>query len=209
MGIAVGRPRVLLVRVGVCVCVSCPVLSVRSSVELPSSSAVCFSPSVSRPVGRTGHAFPSPGGDAPHGKNNHCRFLGLPPSHQRALRARDALRVAASYHRCPAFAMGGSPIPLSGGGGPFLPVGRVREIIAWSGDSVNGVQVLYDVDGDIVRGPKRMGEHGLYRQSKLRLDVEGGEVRQGVAGARFCCRVKRVGLFGIVSRTVGSSGVGS
>lgn len=83
--------------------------------------------------------------------------------------------------------MGGSPIPLSGGGGggPFLPVGRVREIIVWSGDSVNGVQVVYDVEGDTVRGPKRMGEHGLYRQSKLQLDVDGGEVRRARGGRAF------------------------
>lgn len=75
--------------------------------------------------------------------------------------------------------MGGSPVtlPTGGGGGPFLPVGRVREIVGWSGDSVNGVQVVYDVEGDAVRGPKRMGDHGLYRQSRLVLDVEGGEVR--------------------------------
>eukprot|EP00903_Cladosiphon_okamuranus_P017573 g16186.t1 len=77
---------------------------------------------------------------------------------------------------CPAFAMGGSPVALTGGGGPFLMVGRVREIIVWSGDSVNGIQVVYDVDGDAVRAPKIMGDHGLYRQSKLMLDVEGGEV---------------------------------
>lgn len=78
--------------------------------------------------------------------------------------------------RCPAFVMGGCPITLPDGGGPFLPVGRVREIVVWSGESVNGIQVVYDVGGDTVRGPKRMGDHGLYRQSKLVLDVDGGEV---------------------------------
>lgn len=72
--------------------------------------------------------------------------------------------------------MGGSPVTLPEGGGPFLPIGRVREIVAWSGESVNGIQVVYDVEGDAVRGPKRMGDHGLYRQSKLLMDVEGGEV---------------------------------
>lgn len=72
--------------------------------------------------------------------------------------------------------MGGSPTTLADGGGPFLPVGRVREIVVWSGESVNGIQVVYDVEGDTVRAPKRMGDHGLYRQSKLLLDVEGGEV---------------------------------
>lgn len=74
--------------------------------------------------------------------------------------------------------MGGSPVilPGGGGGGPFLPVGRVREVVVWSGESVNGIQVVYDVEGDTVRGPKHMGDHGLYRQSKLVLDVEGGEV---------------------------------
>lgn len=72
--------------------------------------------------------------------------------------------------------MGGSPAILPDGGGPFLPVGRAREIVVWSGESVNGIQVVYDVEGDTVRGPKRMGDHGLYRQSKLVLDVEGGEV---------------------------------
>ena len=82
------------------------------------------------------------------------------------------------FSRCPAFAMGGSPITLPDGGGPFLPVALVREIVVWSGDSVNGIQVVYDVQGDAVRGPKRMGDHGFYRQSKLLLDVEGGEVRR-------------------------------
>lgn len=71
--------------------------------------------------------------------------------------------------------MGGSPITLPDGG-LFLPIGRIREIVVWSGESVNGVQVIYDVEGDTVRGPKRMGDHGLYRQSKLLLDVASGEV---------------------------------
>lgn len=101
-----------------------------------------------------------------------------------------------SFFRCPAFVMGGSPITLPDGA-PFLPVGRVREIVGWSGESVNGIQVVYDVEGDTVRGPKRMGDHGLYRQSKLVLDVEGGEVCHGLlfAGSEraaervdaFCC----------------------
>lgn len=43
---------------------------------------------------------------------------------------------------------------------------------------MNGVQVVYDVQGDAVRGPKHMGDHGLYRQSSIVLDLEGGEVRQ-------------------------------
>eukprot|EP00752_Nemacystus_decipiens_P003103 g2874.t1 len=77
---------------------------------------------------------------------------------------------------CPAFIMGGSPVNLPNGGGPFLPIGRVREVVVWSGDNVNGIQLVYDVEGDTVRGPKRMGDHGLYRQSKLVLDVEDGEV---------------------------------
>ncbi|CAN0149633.1 unnamed protein product, partial [Ectocarpus sp. 13 AM-2016] len=79
---------------------------------------------------------------------------------------------------CPAFVMGGSPVALTADGSepPFLPAGRVREIVGWSGDAVNGVQVVYDVQGDAVRGPKRMGDHGLYRQSNFVLDVEGGEV---------------------------------
>lgn len=74
--------------------------------------------------------------------------------------------------------MGGSPVALTAGGSapPFLPAGRVREIVGWSGDAVNGVQVVYDVQGDAVRGPKRMGDHGLYRQSNFVLDVEDGEV---------------------------------
>lgn len=71
--------------------------------------------------------------------------------------------------------MGGSPVVLPDDTA-FLPAGRVREIIAWSGDAVNGVQVVYDVGGVAVRGPKHMGEHGLYRQSSIVLDVEGGEV---------------------------------
>lgn len=71
--------------------------------------------------------------------------------------------------------MGGSPVTLPDGTA-FLPAGRVREIIAWSGDAVNGVQMVYDVGGVAVRGPKHMGEHGLYRQSSIVLDVEGGEV---------------------------------
>lgn len=81
--------------------------------------------------------------------------------------------------------MGGSPVTLPNGG-PFLPAGRVREIIGWSGDQVNGVQVVYDVEGDIVRGPKRVGDHGLYRQSKIVLDVEGGEVRSETQGDFGC-----------------------
>lgn len=72
--------------------------------------------------------------------------------------------------------MGGCPIALSGEA-PFLPAGRVREIVAWGGDCLNGVQVVYDVSGDAIHGPKRMGDHGLYRQSSLLLDVDGGEVR--------------------------------
>lgn len=87
------------------------------------------------------------------------------------------MRGLCLYSRCPSFIIGGSPVTLSATGGAFLPAGRVREIIGWSGDSVNGVQVVYDVEGDAVRGPKRMGDHGLYRQSRLVLDVEGGEVR--------------------------------
>lgn len=58
-----------------------------------------------------------------------------------------------------------------------MPAGRIREIVGWGGDNVNGVQVVYDVEGVAVRGPKHMGEHGLYRQSSLVLDVAGGEVR--------------------------------
>lgn len=63
---------------------------------------------------------------------------------------------------------------------PFLPAGLVREIVGWSGDNVNGVQVVYDVGGMTVRAPKHLGEHGLYRQSSLVLDVADGEVRQRV-----------------------------
>lgn len=81
--------------------------------------------------------------------------------------------------------MGGSPVTLPAGDGPFLPVARVREIVGWSGDSVNGVQVVYDVEGDVVRGPKRMGDHGLYRQSKLVLDVQGGEVKAHIVDFFF------------------------
>lgn len=87
--------------------------------------------------------------------------------------------------RCPAFVMGGSPVTLPNGA-PFLPAGRVREIVGWSGDSVNGVQVVYDVEGDVVRGPKRVGDHGLYRQSKIVLDVDGGEVRRVLRGDSAC-----------------------
>ncbi|CAM9281638.1 unnamed protein product [Ectocarpus sp. 8 AP-2014] len=62
-------------------------------------------------------------------------------------------------------------------GEPTVSVGpAVDLIVGWSGDAVNGVQVVYDVQGDAVRGPKRMGDHGLYRQSNFVLDVEGGEV---------------------------------
>lgn len=113
--------------------------------------------------------------------------------------------------------MGGSPVPLAADGSvpPFLPAGRVREIVGWSGDAVNGVQVVYDVQGDAVRGPKRMGDHGLYRQSNFVLDVEGGEVgaralppcgwsvRQRPGCAHFCCFVRgeRIEVFsaGIVT----------
>lgn len=72
--------------------------------------------------------------------------------------------------------MGGSPVPLSHEA-LFLPLGRVKEIVGWSGDCVNGVQVVYDVGGIAVRGPKHLGEHGLYRQSRIVLDLAGGEVR--------------------------------
>ncbi|CAM9150392.1 unnamed protein product [Scytosiphon promiscuus] len=82
---------------------------------------------------------------------------------------------------CPAFVMGGSSATLPDAAAPLLPAGRVREIIGWSGDSVNGVQVVYDVEGDVVRGPKRVGDHGLYRQSKIVLDVEGGEVLTSIS----------------------------
>lgn len=71
--------------------------------------------------------------------------------------------------------MGGAALVMPGGTAP-LPVGRVREIVGWGGDSFNGMQVVYDVDGDIIRAPKRMGDHGFYRQSSIVLDVEGGEV---------------------------------
>lgn len=73
--------------------------------------------------------------------------------------------------------MGGSPIPLPAGTS-FLPTARVREIIGWSGEQVNGLQVVYSVGGETVRGSKRMGDHGMYRQSRIVLDVEGGEVRR-------------------------------
>lgn len=71
--------------------------------------------------------------------------------------------------------MGGAALAMPGGTLP-LPVARVREIVGWGGDCLNGVQVVYDVDGDTVRAPKRMGDHGFYRQSSIVLDVEGGEV---------------------------------
>lgn len=88
-------------------------------------------------------------------------------------------------HRCPAFIMGGSPVALPPGT-PFLPAGRVREIVGWSGDCVNGVQLVYDVQGVAVRGPKHLGEHGLYRQSSLVLDVAAGEVSEPApAGSVF------------------------
>lgn len=70
--------------------------------------------------------------------------------------------------------MGGAALAMPGG--TPLPVGRVREIVGWGGDSLNGIQVVYDVDGDTIRAPKRMGDHGFYRQSSIVLDVEGGEV---------------------------------
>lgn len=71
--------------------------------------------------------------------------------------------------------MGGASLAMPGGTSP-LPIGRVREIVGWGGDSLNGVQVVYDVDGETIRAPKRMGDHGFYRQSSIVLDVEGGEV---------------------------------
>ena len=71
--------------------------------------------------------------------------------------------------------MGGAALAMPDGTPPLRPA-RVREIVGWGGDSFNGVQVVYDVDGDAVRTPKRMGDHGFYRQSSIALDVEGGEV---------------------------------
>lgn len=58
----------------------------------------------------------------------------------------------------------------------FLPMGRVQEIIVSAGDKINGVQVIYDVQGTTVRGHIHRGEHGHYRTSSLVLDVAAGEV---------------------------------
>ena len=81
------------------------------------------------------------------------------------------------HDRCPSAVVGSSPLPPRDGASLLLPVARVRDIIVWSGLGINGVQVVYDVGGEVVFGVKEMGSFGSYRQSKLTLDIEDGEVR--------------------------------
>lgn len=81
--------------------------------------------------------------------------------------------------------MGSSPVPIPPGV-LFLPTARVHEIVGWSGEHLNGVQVVYDIEGVLVPGPKHLGEHDLYRQSSIVLDVNAGEVRQIMSSLQDC-----------------------
>ncbi|CAM9519794.1 unnamed protein product, partial [Choristocarpus tenellus] len=77
----------------------------------------------------------------------------------------------------------------------MLPLARVRGVIVWGGDFINGVQVIYEVPGLVqegigngscsgvvtLHGPVHKGDHGDYGQSILSLDVESGEVVTEVA----------------------------